>query len=163
MAFPPELSSLARLVRAITAEGIRFQVIGMVGAILQGVPATTLDTDLWIDLPSRQYMRLVNLSLRLGFRHVSNTVIELDDGSVVNFVYEPNGLRSFASEYRAAKWIRWLDHRVKVLPLERIRASKRAAGRPKDLAHLPLIDMVIRARNTARRRKGSRAEDAEAG
>ena len=26
-------------------------MIGMSGAILQGVPATTLDTDLWIDLP----------------------------------------------------------------------------------------------------------------
>ena len=34
----------------------------MSGAILQGVPATTLDTDLWIDLPSRSYMRMINLA-----------------------------------------------------------------------------------------------------
>ena len=118
----------------------------MAGAILQGVPATTLDTDLWIDLPPRQYMRLINLSIRLGARHISNTVVELEDGSLVNYVYEPNGLRSFSREYRGARSIRWLGHQVRVLPLERIRASKSAAGRPKDLAHLPLIDSVLRAR-----------------
>jgi hypothetical protein len=37
----------------------------MSGAILQGVPATTLDTDFWIDLPSRQYMRVLNLCAHL--------------------------------------------------------------------------------------------------
>lgn len=55
----------------------------MAGAILQGVPATTLDTDLWVDLPPRQYMWLVNFSLRFGARHVSSTVIELQDGTLV--------------------------------------------------------------------------------
>ena len=123
----------------------------MSGAILQGVPATTLDTDLWVDLPPRQYMRLINLSLRLGASHVSNTVVELEDGSLVNFVYEPNGLRSFSREYRDAPAIAWLGQRVRVLPLERIRASKNAAGRPKDLAHLPLIDAVIAARRISTR------------
>jgi len=38
----------------------------MSSAILQGVPASTLDTDLWIDLPERQYMRLINLGLSAG-------------------------------------------------------------------------------------------------
>ena len=33
----------------------------MSGAILQGVPMTTLDTDLWIDLPERRYIRLLSL------------------------------------------------------------------------------------------------------
>jgi hypothetical protein len=32
----------------------------MSAAILQGCPATTLDTDLWMDLPPHGYMRLVN-------------------------------------------------------------------------------------------------------
>jgi hypothetical protein len=31
----------------------------MSAAILQGAPATTLDTDLWIDLPERQYVRVL--------------------------------------------------------------------------------------------------------
>lgn len=121
----------------------------MAGAILQGVPATTLDTDLWVDLPPRQYMWLINFSLRFGARHVSNTVIELQDGTLVNFVYEPGGLRSFNTEYRQARWLQWNGARVKVLPLERIRASKLAAGRPKDAAHIPLIDAVLLASKAA--------------
>jgi hypothetical protein len=47
----------------------------MSGAILQGVPATTLDTDIWVDLPSRQYMRVMNLCLRLGAQMRANTVV----------------------------------------------------------------------------------------
>lgn len=101
-------------------------------------------------------MRLINLALRLGAHHISNTVVELEDGSLVNFVYEPNGLRSFSREYRDAPAIAWLGQRVKVLPLERIRASKQAAGRPKDMAHLPLIDAVLAASRISTRSSGAR-------
>jgi hypothetical protein len=52
----------------------------MSGAILQGVPATTLDTDIWIDLPSRQYIRVLNLCRRLGADIRANTVVDLSDG-----------------------------------------------------------------------------------
>src|SRR5579859_8308015 len=51
-----ELSPLARLIHTLGEEKIRFQIAGMSAAILQGVPATTLDTDIWVDLPSRQYI-----------------------------------------------------------------------------------------------------------
>jgi hypothetical protein len=51
---PRAISALARLVHALREEGIRFQVAGMSAAILQGVPATTLDTDLWVELLERQ-------------------------------------------------------------------------------------------------------------
>ncbi|HAB19891.1 MAG TPA: hypothetical protein PLX89_15730 [Verrucomicrobiota bacterium] len=45
-----KLPPLARLVQSLRTESIRFLVIGMSGAILQGVPVTTLDTDLsWND------------------------------------------------------------------------------------------------------------------
>ena len=54
----------------------------MSGAILQGVPATTLDTDIWIDLSSRQYMRVLNLCRQLGATVRANTVVDLKDGSV---------------------------------------------------------------------------------
>ena len=72
-------SPLARLIHALGAEGIRFLVIEMSGAILQGVPATTLDTDLWIDLPARSYMRINNIALTQGGSMVANTVVELRD------------------------------------------------------------------------------------
>jgi len=53
----------------------------MSAAILQGYPATTLDTDLWIDLPVRRYMRVLRLCRSLGATLHANTVAELSDGS----------------------------------------------------------------------------------
>jgi len=125
----------------------------MSGAILQGVPATTLDTDLWIDLPPRQYIRVLNLCVALGATIRANTVVELTDGTLVNFLYEVHGLRSFRAEYQKARRLQWLGTEVRVLPLERIHASKRHVGRPKDLAHLPLIAQTIRLQRRVRLRK----------
>jgi hypothetical protein len=123
----------------------------MSGAILQGVPATTLDTDIWIDLPARQYMRVLNLCRGLGARLHANTVVELNDGSMVNFLYEVHGLRSFDHEYQRAKRIKWLQTQVVVLPLSRIYASKKFVGRPKDLAHLPLLEKTLRLQRQLQR------------
>ena len=115
----------------------------MSAAILQGVPATTLDTDLWIDLPPRQYMRILNLCRALGATVRANTVVDLVDGSIVNFIYRVDGLRSFGYEFKRAKRLRWLGATVAVLPLSRIYRSKQTVGRPKDIAHLPLIEQTM--------------------
>jgi hypothetical protein len=64
----------------------------MTAAILQGVPATTIDTDLWIDLPERQYIRILKICLGLGASVVTNTVVALEDDSLVNFLYRVDGL-----------------------------------------------------------------------
>ena len=125
----------------------------MSGAILQGVPATTLDTDIWVDLPSRQYIRVLNLCRRLGAELRANTVVDLSDGSTVNFLYEVHGLRSFLYEYQHAKRVKWLETEVAVLPSERIYASKKFVGRPKDLAHLPLLEQTMKLQRRLRHRK----------
>jgi hypothetical protein len=127
----------------------------MSAAILQGAPATTLDTDFWIDLPSRQYMRVLNLCRRMGATLRANTVVDLSDGSTVNFLYELHGVESFDDEYRGAKKIRWLGTSVAVLPLGRIYASKKFVGRPKDLAHLPLLEQTMKL---LRRLRSSRSK-----
>ena len=116
----------------------------MTAAILQGVPATTLDADLWIDLPSRQYMTVLNVCRKLGATVVANTVVSLSDDTLVNFAYHVDGLRSFAAEYNAARELHWLGMRVRVLPIERVYASKKFISRPKDLAHLPLLEAAMR-------------------
>src|SRR5439155_13907474 len=104
-----KLSPLAQLIHALSKEKIRFQIAGMSAAILQGVPATTLDTDLWIDLPPRQYMRILNLCRRLGATVRANTVVDLIDGSTINFLYRVDGLRSFRYEYQRAITMKWLE------------------------------------------------------
>lgn len=125
----------------------------MGAAILQGVPATTLDTDIWVDVPERQYMRLINLSLRLGATMVRQTVVSLTDGSLVNFCYRLDGTAMFRTEYRRAEVVRWNGIEIKVLPLERIIRSKEAAGRDKDLAMLPVLRDIAASRKRLRIRR----------
>ena len=139
MANERELSPLARLMGALNAERIRFQVIGMSAANIQGVPGSTLDVDLWLDLRPRQYIRALNLAVREGAQVVRNTVVELLDGTLVNFVYEVTGLSSFKSVFPKARKLKWEGVEVAVLPLELIQKSKEAIRRPKDLLHIEMI------------------------
>lgn len=136
---------------AFEKENIRFTVIGMAAAVAQGVMANTLDIDLWIDLPSRQYMRVQNTARRLGAIPAANTVVYLTDGTPVNFVYEVTGLGSFSSERRHFTSARIHGHNVPVLRLERILKSKRAILRDKDKLHIIHIRDFLRCRRTASR------------
>jgi hypothetical protein len=133
------LSPLTRLLGALSAEKIRFQVIGMTAANLQGVPGSTIDVDLWLDLSSRHYMRAINLALRAGAQAVRNTVVELADGTLVNFIYEVTGLPEFGRVIGKAQKMNWDGIEVAVLPLDLIVKSKEAIRRPKDLLHIELI------------------------
>lgn len=129
---------------ALRAEKIRFQLIGMSAAVLQGVPVVTHDVDLWIDLPARQYMRVVNIALHQGANLVRNTVVELSDGMLVNFIYEVTGLGRFATELRKARKMTFHGCEIPVMPLESIRKSKAAVMREKDHAHIHSIDQALR-------------------
>lgn len=143
---------LIRLLEAIEAEKIRYTVIGMSAAIAQGVMANTLDVDLWIDLPSREYIRLLNLSRRLGATIAANTVVYLEDGTPVNFVYEVTGLGSFSREWKYVARAQIYDHMVPVLRLERIVKSKEAVGRDKDKLHILHIRDFLRCKSSLKKK-----------
>jgi hypothetical protein len=131
---------------ALRAEKIRFQLIGMSAAVLQGVPVVTHDVDLWIDLPVRQYMRAVNLAVRTGAQMVRSTVVELNNGMLVNFIFEVTGLGSFATELKKARKMKFHGCEIPVMPLESIRKSKAAVMRDKDAPHIYYINEIIRLR-----------------
>ena len=139
--------ALIRLLEALEKEKIRFVVIGMSAAIAQGVIANTLDLDLWIDLPPRQYMRVQNLAVKTGATIAANTVVYLEDGTPVNFVYEVTGIGSFAREQR--NMVEALIHGVKipVLHLTRILKSKETIRRDKDLLHILLLKEFLRCKS----------------
>lgn len=122
----------------------------MSAALLQGVPATTLDTDLWINLPERQYVKVLDLCQKLGATTLAKTVVALADDTLVNFLYRIDGLASFEAERADATELDWLGQKVAVLRLESLIKSKRVVARPKDLAHLPLLEQILRAKNELR-------------
>jgi hypothetical protein len=146
-----ELSPLGRLLGALSTEKIRFQVIGMSAANMQGVPGSTIDVDLWLDLPSRQYIKALNIAVREGAQIVRNTVVELADQTLVNFIYEVTGLPAFKRVIGKARKMKLQGLEVSVLPLELIRKSKEAIGRPKDLLHIELIKERLEVIRRSRR------------
>jgi hypothetical protein len=123
----------------------------MSAAIAQGVMGTTLDVDLWIDLPSRRYMEVQNLARQLGAIPAADTVVYLSDGTPVNFVYEVTGLATFATELATAVRLPFHGRIVPVLPLSRIRKSKSAIGRDKDKLHIRQINEFLRCQKAARK------------
>jgi hypothetical protein len=90
---------------------------------------------------------------RLGGTVRSQTVYELSDGTQIDMVFEPDGLKSFHAEWKHCRIGKMGGVVVRILPLNRIIASKRASGREKDLVALPVLE---RTRRLAKRAiKGS--------
>ena len=125
----------------------------MTAAIYQGVMLNTGDIDIWVELPTTQYLRLWNIIRSQGGSALSQTLYVLEDGKVVNFLFEVTGLRSFAAEYRHALTGKMEGLKVKVLPLVRILKSKKAIMRDKDIAQIPHIERVLKGQ---KKLKGSK-------
>ena len=126
----------------------------MTAALYQGVLTNTLDTDIWVDLPTRQYMRLWQIIREQGGSALSPTLYVLSDGKVVNFLFEITGLGSFAAEYRQALTRKMEGIAIKVLPLARILKSKKAILRDKDLAHIQMIEKLLKCQKKAEQSEG---------
>jgi len=117
----------------------------MSAAILQGVIVSTIETDIWVDLPERHYIRPMNLVLKQGGTALVPTLYALADGRFVNFLFTVQGVRDFNSEYRQAVKATIEGEPVKLLPLKRILKSKQSVLRDKDRLHILQIKRFLRA------------------
>jgi hypothetical protein len=64
----------------------------------------------------------------------------------LDVVLTAHGLDAFADEYDGAHELQFEGVTLRVLPLERVIASKRATNRPKDLAAIPSLEATLLAR-----------------
>jgi hypothetical protein len=152
-----ESRPVVQLLSTLEAEGIRYMLVGMSAANLQGILVSTVDVDVWIGLPSRQYMRVMNLCRRLNATVRGTNKVYLSDDTPVDFIYEVSGLPTFDQEYRRALRLPFHSLKITVLPLERIRKSKQAIGRDKDALHILLINQALKLkRSIAPKRKATK-------
>ena len=149
---PPD-SPLGAFLEALRQEGIDCILIGGMAAIHQGAPLMTVDYDFWVRLPERQYVRLLTIIQSQGGTIRAKTLYELTDGTQVNAIFQPDGLRSFPTEWKRCTVGRLDGVPVRVLPLPRVIASKRAAGRDKDVAVLPVLERTLRLAARLKSRK----------
>jgi len=151
-------SPLGAFLKALGEGKIDCILIGAMAAIEQGAPLMTVDYDLWVRLSERQYVRLLAIVQRLGGTIRAQTLYELCDGTQVNAVFKPDGLRSFEAEWKNCHIARLEGVPIRVLPLARVIASKRAANREKDLAVLPLLERTLRLRKRLRTKRPRRIQ-----
>lgn len=130
---------------------MRYLVIGLGAAVLQGAPVSTQDIDLWFEHPGSDAVRAAAAAVgafwisAFGLQPpgLGGTGLER-----IDTVLTAHGLASFDAEYAGAVPMMIDGIPVKVLPLARVIASKRATNRPKDVAAMPALEATMRALDT---------------
>jgi hypothetical protein len=131
--------------RALNDLGVRYLVVGMSAALLQGARGATEDIDLWFEQLGDP--RIGEAARKVGGVWVTRTQPPLLGGAAGDrwgVVTTMSGLPDFESEYAASLELTLEGVAIRVLPLERIIESKRAANRPKDQAVLYALESTLK-------------------
>lgn len=137
------------LLAALNRRQIRFIIIGMGAAVLEGAPFATEDLDVWFERVDDTGIPLAAIEVGgfwvagLGLRPPAFGGEGLDR---LDVVLTAHGLDSFAVEYARTVEYEVDGVAVRVLPLDRVIASKRATRRAKDLGQLPGLEAALLAR-----------------
>lgn len=156
MAAPSLNESELRFLRALLRRRVRFMVVGLSAAALQGAPVVTQDVDLWFE-------DLSDPRIREALREVDGAYVPpsvqnppmFAGGGVELFdiVLTLHGLGTFAKEWSNCVEVSLGRHKLKVLRVDRILASKRAANRPKDWLVIPVLEDSLAAGKVAAQRE----------
>lgn len=144
--------------RELNRQKVEFMIVGLSAAALQGAPAVTQDIDLWFRDPADPGLK--KALDRVGGVYIPPTpatppMLAGKSVALFDIVLTMHGLEAFDVEAAGAVELSLGRLKVKVLPLERIIASKKAAGREKDRLILPVLEdaaAVIRSRRPRRKR-----------
>jgi hypothetical protein len=129
-------------------------LVGLGAAVIQGADAVTKDLDLWFR--SISHPGLTEAAQRVGAAFIWRNNPPLFSGpglDDIDVVLNCDGLADFDAEYGGALDVTLApDLVVKVLPIDRVLVSKRAADRPKDRAVIPALEAAIAAIKESSRR-----------
>ena len=148
-----------RALRVLHDHGVRFVVIGGLGARLHGCPTVTNDTDVCCERTSENLERLAAALLELGaslrgvdeevpFRFDAATLADGDhftfatDAGNLDVLGTPVGSDGFRSLARAAVPMELDGIPVLVASVDDLIAMKRAAGRPKDMIEVEVLSAL---------------------
>ena len=142
---------LARIAALLERHGLQVVLIGNAAAALQGAPVTTLDFDfLFRPTPANKKM-LTHLTAELEAvllkpHYPVSSLMRIsrdEDGLQLDFMGEIDGITSFESLRKRAIEVAFGDARLLIATLPDIIKSKKAAGRPRDLASLPILEKAL--------------------
>lgn len=127
---------------ALSKHGVRYLIVGMSAALLQGARGATEDINIWFETISHPGIGAA--ARDAGGFWVTRSEPPMLGGMSDRFdvVLSMSGLPDFESEYRASPEFRVDGVSLRVLPLSRIIESKRVANRAKDKAVLPALELA---------------------
>jgi hypothetical protein len=128
-------------------------LVGLSAAALQGAPVVTQDIDLWFEDLSDPNLKDALREVGAAYVppiHLNPPMFAGGGTELFDIVLTMDGLGAFEEEIKQCVEVDLAGEIVKILPLERILASKRAANRPKDKLVIPILEDTIRARNRGR-------------
>lgn len=147
---------LARVAAALSKAGLEAVLIGNAAAALHGAPVTTIDFDFMFRKTPANMRKLKAVAAELGasilqpYYPLSGLyrVVNDDEGLQVDFMSVVDGIDSFASLRADAVEAAFGGNPLRIASLEKIVRSKRAAGRPRDLAVLGILERTLREQKT---------------
>jgi hypothetical protein len=138
------------LFRALHERGVRFLVVGLSAAVLEGAPIATQDIGVWLEKLDERVALAASDAKAFwvtGFG-VQPPAFGGHGLERLDVVLTAHGLADFDTEYAGAIAREIEGVSLHVLPLERVIASKRATNRPKDRAALPALEATLAARRS---------------
>lgn len=151
-----------RIIAKLAEHSVEYVMIGGLAAALHGSELVTGDMDITPAFGSINLTRLsaalrdLNARIRgadvpegLPFSHDSRSLADagiwnlVTDAGDLDISFVPSGTQGFADLARDAIAIDILGHPTRVASLADIIRSKEAAGRPKDLAALPMLRRLL--------------------
>ena len=159
MAAPSLSENEVRFLRALLRRKVRFMVVGLSAAALQGAPVVTQDVDLWFEDLADPHIREALQEVGVAYVPPSNLNPPMFAGGGVelfDIVLTMHGLGTFAEEVRQCIEVTLGRQKLKVLRLERILASKRAANRAKDRLVIPVLEDALAAGEALRKRSSDK-------
>jgi hypothetical protein len=142
---------LARIAALLDHHGLEAVLIGNAAAALQGAPVTTVDLDFLFRKTPANLKKLKALATELeavifkpeypvsGLLRVARD----SDGLQLDFMTAIDGIRSFEGLRKRARAVRFGETTLYVAALADIIKSKAAAGRPRDLAVLGILETTL--------------------
>lgn len=152
---------LGRILGALKEHDLEAVLIGNAAAAIHGAPVTTLDFDfMFRDTPAglrklKAMAKSLDAMILRPYYPVSKLYRVVDDAAGLQADFMPviHGVRSFEG-LRSRAVERVIDGQtLLVASLDDIIASKKAAGRVRDLAVLPVLEQTRKAQSQPRRRR----------
>jgi hypothetical protein len=151
----PFSESEQRLLQILLKRKVRFMVVGLSAATLQGAPVVTQDVDLWFEDLGEPKISQALQEVGAAYvppSHLNPPMLAGAGAELFDLVVRMDGLGSFAAEFKNCVTVPLGRQKLKVLSLERILASKIAANRAKDKLTIPVLRDALAAVQTVKRR-----------